>query len=53
MGITELLLVAIGLSMDAFAVAICKGLATQELKKRHMHGHIETVTTMKAFLTSQ
>ncbi len=26
MGITELLLVAVGLSMDAFAVAVCKGL---------------------------
>ncbi|MBQ4119127.1 MAG: manganese efflux pump [Clostridia bacterium] len=36
MGIIELLLLAIGLSMDAFAVSICKGLATYELKKRHM-----------------
>lgn len=27
MGITELLLLAVGLSMDAFAVSICKGLA--------------------------
>jgi len=27
MGITELLIIAVGLSMDAFAVAICKGLA--------------------------
>ena len=32
MGITELLLIAIGLSMDAFAVSVCKGLATQKLK---------------------
>jgi putative Mn2+ efflux pump MntP len=24
--------IAVGLSMDAFAVAICKGLATKELK---------------------
>ena len=27
MGIIELLLLAVGLSMDAFAVSICKGLA--------------------------
>ena len=36
MGILELLILAVGLSMDAFAVAICKGLATYKLKKRHM-----------------
>lgn len=36
MGITELFILAVGLSMDAFAVSICKGLATFKLKKRHM-----------------
>ena len=36
MGIIELLLLAIGLSMDAFAVAVCKGLATPQLKPRHL-----------------
>lgn len=36
MGIAELFILAVGLSMDAFAVAICKGLATFNLKKRHM-----------------
>ncbi len=36
MKIAEILILAIGLSMDAFAVAICKGLATYNLKKRHM-----------------
>ncbi len=36
MGIFELFLLAVGLSMDAFAVAVCKGLATPELKLRHM-----------------
>ena len=36
MGIIELFILAVGLSMDAFAVAICKGLATENLKKRHM-----------------
>ena len=30
MGITELLLLAVGLSMDAFAVSICKGLSMQK-----------------------
>ena len=32
MGIIELFLIAIGLSMDAFAVAICKGLAMKKSK---------------------
>ncbi len=36
MGIIELFILAVGLSMDAFAVSICKGLATFNLKKRHM-----------------
>ena len=36
MGIFELFILAVGLSMDAFAVAICKGLATTKLKTRHM-----------------
>lgn len=31
MGITELLLVAVGLSMDAFAVAVCKGLSMSKI----------------------
>ena len=31
MGIIEIILLAIGLSMDAFAVAICKGLAMEEV----------------------
>ncbi len=35
MGIIELLLIAIGLSMDAFAVSVCKGLATQKLELKH------------------
>lgn len=36
MGIIELLLIAIGLSMDAFAVSVCKGLATPNVKLKHM-----------------
>ena len=36
MSFISLLLLAIGLSMDAFAVAVCKGLATRELKSKHM-----------------
>ena len=35
MGIVELFLLALGLSMDAFAVSICKGLATKRLKLKH------------------
>lgn len=31
MGIIELLLLSVGLAMDAFAVSICKGLATRKL----------------------
>lgn len=36
MGILELFILAIGLSMDAFAVAICKGLATYKVNKKQM-----------------
>lgn len=36
MGIVELLILAIGLSMDAFAVAICKGLSVNGIKLKHM-----------------
>ena len=35
MGFIELLLIAVGLSMDAFAVAICKGLSVQKLGWKH------------------
>lgn len=35
MGIIELLLIAVGLSMDAFAVSICKGLSTGGSQKRN------------------
>ena len=35
MNFTELLLIAIGLSMDAFAVSIGKGLSVQTLRPRH------------------
>ena len=34
MGLIELFLLAVGLSMDAFAVALCKGLCMQRLDKR-------------------
>ena len=36
MGTWELITTAIALSMDAFAVAICKGLATDKAKIKHM-----------------
>lgn len=35
MGIAELLLIGIGLSMDAFAVAVCKGLNMKKVNKVH------------------
>ena len=35
MELPELLLIAVGLSMDAFAIAICKGLSVKKLKVRH------------------
>ena len=34
MGVTELLLMGVGLAMDAFAVAICKGLAMRKVNKK-------------------
>ncbi len=36
MSYLELFIIALGLSMDAFAVAICKGLATPKVALRHM-----------------
>ena len=36
MGIFELFVLAVGLSMDAFAVSICKGLSLGEINKKHM-----------------
>jgi len=35
MGFIELLIQAVALSMDAFSVSICKGLATKNIKLRH------------------
>lgn len=36
MGFAELLLLAVGLSMDAFAVSVCKGLSVSRVRLRHM-----------------
>lgn len=36
MGFVELLLIAVGLSMDAFAVSVCKGLSVKKITARHM-----------------
>ena len=36
MSIFEILLLAVALSMDAFAVAICKGLSTEKVQIKHM-----------------
>lgn len=35
MGLLELLLIGVGLSMDAFAVAVCKGLGMRSINYRH------------------
>lgn len=35
MGLIELFIIAVGLSMDAFAVSICKGLALKDVKLKH------------------
>ncbi len=35
MELIELLIIAVGLSMDAFAVSICKGLSVRNLRPRH------------------
>lgn len=36
MNIAELFIIAVGLSMDAFAIAVCKGLSVSELHNKHM-----------------
>ncbi len=36
MGLLELLILAIGLSMDAFAVSVCKGLSVKKANLKHM-----------------
>lgn len=36
MTLVELFIIALGLSMDAFSVSVCKGLATAKVQPRHM-----------------
>lgn len=36
MGMWELFVIAVGLSMDAFAVSVCKGLSVPKVKKKHL-----------------
>ena len=35
MGIVEVLLIAIGVSMDAFAVSVAKGISARQMKMRY------------------
>jgi len=35
MGLLELFILAVGLSMDAFAVSVCKGLSVQRMEPKH------------------
>ena len=36
MALWELLVIAVGLSMDAFAIAVCKGLSVPKLQPKHL-----------------
>lgn len=36
MGLWELIVIAVGVSMDAFAISICKGLSVERVEKRHL-----------------
>ena len=36
MGTAELFILAVGLSMDAFAVSVCKGLSLGKINWKHM-----------------
>ena len=36
MGIAELIILALGLAMDAFAVSVCKGLSVEKVRVKHM-----------------
>ena len=36
MGLAELIIIAIGLAMDAFAVSICKGLSVTKVRTKHV-----------------
>ena len=36
MSLIELFIIAVGLSMDAFAISICKGLSVEKLNPKHM-----------------
>lgn len=36
MGFWELVIIAVGLSMDAFAISICKGLSVGKVEKKHL-----------------
>ena len=36
MSLVELFILSVGLSMDAFAVSICKGLSLGKITKKHM-----------------
>ena len=36
MGFLELFIIAVGLSMDALAISICKGLSVEKIQRKHM-----------------
>ena len=44
MGFLELFLIGVGLSMDAFAVSVCRGLAMPRMDWRHRLHHLRPLT---------
>ena len=56
MGLFELVLIAVGLSMDAFAVSVCKGLSVKKINLRHIaavglyFGGFQAIMPMLGFL---
>ncbi|MCM1273365.1 MAG: manganese efflux pump MntP family protein [Clostridium sp.] len=59
MGFAELMILAIGLSMDAFAVSVCKGLATKHVSVKQMalaglwFGGFQALMPMLGYLLGQ
>ena len=56
MSLIELFILAVGLSMDAFAVSVCKGLSLGKIKPKHMciagawFGGFQALIFLAAFL---
>ena len=59
MSIVELFIMAVGLSMDAFAVSVCKGLSVSKVENRHLltvgiyFGGFQALMPLVGFLLGQ